>query len=59
LPWLKDPKLRINFWTIFKDNIGKDLTKISVPVYFNDPTNILQKCALGLEYSKITIGRNF
>jgi len=53
LPWLKDPKLRINFWTIFKDNIGKDLTKISVPVYFNDPTNILQKCALGLEYSKI------
>jgi oxysterol-binding protein 1 len=35
-----------------KDSIGKgDIHKISVPVYFNDPTSILQKCAQSMEYN--------
>jgi len=41
LPYFKDPKMRISLWTILKDSLGKDITKMSVPVYFNDPTNIL------------------
>jgi hypothetical protein len=41
LPYFKDPKLKISIWTIIKDSMGKDITKMSVPVYFNDPTNIL------------------
>ena len=41
LPYFKDPKLKISIWTILKDSIGKDITKMSVPVYFNDPMNIL------------------
>jgi len=41
LPFFKDPKIKISIWTIIKDSIGKDISKISVPVYFNDPTNIL------------------
>ena len=41
LPYLKDPKMKVSFWTIIKDNLGKDLTRMSVPVYFNDPCNIL------------------
>jgi hypothetical protein len=41
LPYYKDPKVKISVWTIIKDSIGKDITKMSVPVYFNDPTNIL------------------
>jgi hypothetical protein len=41
LPYFKDPKVKISIWTIIKDSIGKDITKMSVPVYFNDPTNIL------------------
>lgn len=41
LPWLKDPKIKISIWTIIKDSIGKDISKMSVPVYFNDPMNIL------------------
>jgi hypothetical protein len=53
LPYFKDPKLKISFWTIIKDSIGKDITKLSVPVYFNDPTNILQKCAASMEYNSI------
>jgi len=53
LPYFKDPKLKISIWTIIKDSIGKDITKMSVPVYFNDPTNILQKCAASMEYNNI------
>ena len=51
LPFLKDPKIKISIWTIIKDSIGKDLSKMSVPVYFNDPTNILQKCCSSVEYA--------
>jgi hypothetical protein len=50
LPWFKDPKIKISVWTIIKDSIGKDISKMSVPVYFNDTTNILQKCATSFEY---------
>ncbi len=53
LPYFKDPKLKISIWTIIKDSLGKDITKMSVPVYFNDPTNILQKCAASMEYNNI------
>jgi hypothetical protein len=45
LPWLKDPNAKISIWAILKDNIGKDISRISVPVVFNDPTSLLQKCA--------------
>ncbi len=36
--------------------MGKDLTKMSVPVYFNDPMNILQKCATSMEYVDLLDG---
>ena len=45
LPWLKDPSVKVSLWAIIKDSIGKDISKLSVPVYFNDPTSLLQKCA--------------
>lgn len=41
LPWLKDPNAKISIWAILKDNIGKDISRISVPVVFNDPTSLL------------------
>lgn len=53
LPYFKDPKMKISLWTILKDSIGKDISKISVPVYFNDPSNILQRCASSIEYAEI------
>lgn len=53
LPFFKDPKIKISIWTIIKDAIGKDLSKMSVPVYFNDPTSILQKCATSMEYNSL------
>ena len=41
LPYFKDPKIKISIWTIIKDSISTDISKISVPVYFNEPTNLL------------------
>jgi hypothetical protein len=49
LPFFKDPKVKISLWTIIKDSIGKDLSKISVPVYFNSPLSILQSLACPTE----------
>ena len=31
--------------------VGKDMSRIGVPVYFNDPTSLLQKCAQSMEYN--------
>lgn len=41
----------VSLWSMIKDNIGKDLTKICLPVYFNEPLSSLQKCYEDLEYS--------
>lgn len=41
LPWLKDPNAKVSIWAIIKDSVGKDLSKMSVPVFFNDPTSLL------------------
>lgn len=41
LPFFKDPKVKISLWTIIKDSIGKDISKITVPVYFNAPLSLL------------------
>ncbi|KAM7517985.1 hypothetical protein LguiB_016947 [Lonicera macranthoides] len=41
----------ISLWSIIKNNIGKDLTKVCLPVYFNEPLSSLQKCFEDLEYS--------
>ena len=51
LPWLKDPSSRPSIWTILKDTIGKDISRISMPVYFNDPTSLVQRCAVACEYN--------
>ena len=51
LPWLKDPNSRPSIWTILKDTMGKDFSRMAVPVYFNDPTRLLQKCAQSMEYN--------
>jgi|LakMenE18May11ns_1017448.scaffolds.fasta_scaffold9794183_1 hypothetical protein len=41
LPFLKDPKKRPSIWKVIKDMIGKDVTKISVPVYWNEPVSMI------------------
>ncbi|KAJ6804485.1 oxysterol-binding protein-related protein 1C [Iris pallida] len=41
----------VSLWSMIKDNIGKDLTKVCLPVFFNEPLSSLQKCFEDLEYS--------
>lgn len=53
MPWFKDPNIKLGIWAIIKDNIGKDMTKIAVPVFFNDPLNLLQKGCQSMEYTCI------
>ena len=53
LPWLKDPNTKMSLWSVVKDSMGQDLSKITLPVYFNDPTSTLQKNAQSHEYTYI------
>nr|KYP40759.1 Oxysterol-binding protein 1 [Cajanus cajan] len=51
LPDPVEKESSVSLWSIIKDNIGKDLTKVCLPVYFNEPISSLQKCFEDLEYS--------
>lgn len=51
LPDPVEKETGVSLWSIIKDNIGKDLTKVCLPVYFNEPLSSLQKCCEDLEYS--------
>ncbi|THU55188.1 hypothetical protein C4D60_Mb11t03940 [Musa balbisiana] len=43
----------VSLWSMIKDNVGKDLTRVCLPVYFNEPLSSLQKCFEDLEYSDL------
>ncbi|KAG0254278.1 hypothetical protein DFQ27_006940 [Actinomortierella ambigua] len=43
----------ISLWAILKNSIGKDLSKITLPVYFNEPTSMLQRMAEDAEYIQV------
>ncbi|XP_068647315.1 oxysterol-binding protein-related protein 1C-like isoform X2 [Aristolochia californica] len=51
LPEPVEKEKGVSLWSMIKDNIGKDLTKVCLPVYFNEPLSSLQKCLEDLEYS--------
>ncbi|KAM4688494.1 oxysterol-binding protein-related protein 3 isoform 1-T1 [Discoglossus pictus] len=43
----------ISLWNILRNNIGKDLSKVSMPVQLNEPLNTLQRLCEELEYSQL------
>ncbi|XP_029705198.1 oxysterol-binding protein-related protein 6 isoform X4 [Takifugu rubripes] len=43
----------INLWNILRNNIGKDLSKVSMPVELNEPLNTLQRMCEEVEYSEL------
>ncbi|KAK6132373.1 hypothetical protein DH2020_033894 [Rehmannia glutinosa] len=51
LPDPAEKEKGVSLWSMIKDNIGKDLTKVCLPVYFNEPLSSLQKCFEDVEYS--------
>ncbi|XP_050081427.1 oxysterol-binding protein 1 isoform X6 [Anopheles maculipalpis] len=47
------PNYPLNLWSIIKNCIGKDLSKIPMPVNFNEPLSMLQRLTEDFEYSDI------
>ncbi|KAA3674437.1 oxysterol-binding protein-related protein 1/2 [Paragonimus westermani] len=47
------PKTDFSVWSFVKQCIGKDLTKISMPVALNEPLSFLQRIAECMEYSEL------
>ncbi|XP_054167946.1 oxysterol-binding protein-related protein 6-like isoform X2 [Oppia nitens] len=43
----------VSLWSLLCKNIGKDLSKISMPVTINEPLNVLQRLCEELEYSEL------
>ncbi|KAH7920399.1 hypothetical protein BV22DRAFT_1039916 [Leucogyrophana mollusca] len=52
LPIGSDTRPSTSLWSVLKHSIGKDLTKISFPVFFNEPTSMLQRMAEDMEFSE-------
>ncbi|ERF69971.1 hypothetical protein EPUS_03523 [Endocarpon pusillum Z07020] len=48
-----DNRPRISLWGILKSMIGKDMTKMTLPVSFNEPTSLLQRIAEDMEYADL------
>ncbi|KAG5285955.1 hypothetical protein AALO_G00009390 [Alosa alosa] len=47
------PNYSLNLWSIMKNCIGKELSKIPMPVNFNEPISMLQRLSEDLEYSEL------
>ena len=47
------PNYSLNLWSVVKNSIGKDLSKIPMPVNFNEPLSFLQRFSEDLEYSSL------
>ncbi|KAG6859233.1 hypothetical protein C0993_004247, partial [Termitomyces sp. T159_Od127] len=49
---LAEERPSTSLWSVLKHSIGKDLTKISFPVFFNEPTSMLQRMAEDMEFTE-------
>ncbi|XP_045539354.1 oxysterol-binding protein 1 isoform X2 [Papilio machaon] len=47
------PNYPLSLWSIMKNCIGKDLSKIPIPVNFSEPLSMLQRLTEDYEYSSI------
>lgn len=47
-----------NLWSLFKSNFGKLLSKITVPVHYNEPVTFLQKSSEIMEYRNLIRSAN-
>lgn len=52
-PSKKKKPSRPNLWKIVRDAMGKDLTRLSLPVYFNEPLSFVQRVMEDIEYSDV------
>ncbi|KAK0411080.1 hypothetical protein QR680_005467 [Steinernema hermaphroditum] len=47
------PSVSLNYLSLMKNCIGKDLSRITMPISFNEPLSILQRLTADLEYSSL------
>lgn len=47
------PNYKLNLWSIMKNCIGRDLSKIPMPVNFSEPLSMLQRITEDMEYADI------
>lgn len=53
LPKLPGPREKLNVFGILKDSVGKDLSKIVVPITLNEPLSFVQRLAEDIEYCEL------
>ena len=53
LPSLRDPTHIIDTWRILKENIGRNLSGLTLPVYLREPISLNQKVAEIFEYAPL------
>lgn len=53
LPRLEGSRERTNIFGVLKDAVGKDLSKISLPVGLNEPLSFVQRLAEDIEYCEL------
>lgn len=49
----KDNRPKVGLWGILKSMIGKDMTRMTLPVSFNEPTSLVQRLAEDVEYAEL------
>ncbi|RKP20515.1 hypothetical protein ROZALSC1DRAFT_27992, partial [Rozella allomycis CSF55] len=49
----------VSLWSILKNAIGKDLTRMAIPVNFNEPLSMLQRLCEDVEYVNLLTNANF
>jgi hypothetical protein len=50
LPHLIDPNHKPSIIKLIKDLVGKDITRVALPAYMNEPISMLQRFAASFEY---------
>lgn len=53
LPVCQPDKVNINLWSYLKQCIGKELTKITMPVHWNEPLSLLQRITEYMNYAHL------
>ena len=53
LPEPEQREASVSLWSIIRECVGRDLTRVCLPVYFNEPLSALQKIAEEMEYSEL------
>ena len=53
LPEPQQREASVSLWSIIRECVGRDLSRVCLPVYFNEPLSALQKVAEEMEYSEL------